>query len=92
MACEVRSLNAAGHRTGANCGEPMAGMTYVQTNPTATLDGVKVVTWGKYKVKGKSGWVTGVMDPCGRGQGGLENIDVWGCHQLAGNAFPPVIS
>lgn len=84
-------MNAAGHRTGANCGEPMAGLTFVQTNPAATLDGAKVVTWGKSKQKGVSGWVTGVMNPCGGGQG-LENADVWGCAQLTGNAFPPVLS
>ena len=92
MACEVRSLNAAGHRTGANCGEPMAAMMYVQTNPTATLDGTKVVTWGKYKEEGKSGWVTGVMDPCGLNGDPLANADVWGCAQLTGNAFVPVLS
>ena len=85
-------MNDAGHRTGANCGEPMAGMAFVQTNPGAPLNDAKVVTWGKKTVPGQSGTVTGVMDPCGRGQGGLENIDIWGCHQLAGNAFPPVFS
>ena len=52
-------MNDAGHRTGANCGEPMAGLAFVQTNSGAPLDGAKVVTWGKYKVKGKSGSVTG---------------------------------
>ena len=89
MACEVRSTSAAGHRTGGNCGEPMAAMAFAQTNPTATLDGAKVVTWGKHKRN--NAWTTGVMDPCMSGAG-LGYADTWGCAQLTGNAFPPALS
>ena len=89
MACEVRSTSAAGHRAGGNCGEPMAAMAFVQTNPIATLDGAKVVTWGRYKQD--KVWTTGVMNPCMSAYG-LGYADTWGCAQLTGNAFPLALS
>ena len=85
MACEVRSTTASGHRTGGNCGEPMAALSVVTTNPTATFAGAKVVTWGSYRdlTQASKPWVTGVMDPCMTGRG-LGYTDVWGCGQLTG--------
>ena len=61
--CQAKSTNNSGHRSGANCGEPMAAMAFVQTNPGGKLDGAKVVTWGKFKDQ-TNAWTTGVMDPC----------------------------
>ena len=86
MACEVRTANGAGHRTGANCGEPMAALALVQITPTAELDGARVVTWGKFKDPTTKKNTEGVMDPCGpkSQNGGLDWTDTWGCTQLTG--------
>lgn len=87
MACQVRSTTGAGHRSGGNCGEPMAAMSFVQTNPTGVLDGAKVVTWGKYRDPVSKAWTTGVMDPCMSGAS-LGYTDVWGCAQMTGLSSP----
>ncbi len=87
MACQVRSKTGAGHRSGGNCGEPMAAMSFVQTNPTGVLDGAKVVTWGKYRDPVSKAWTTGVMDPCMSGAS-LDSTDVWGCARLTGLSSP----
>ena len=59
----------------------MAALVWATVNPTGTLDGAKVVTWGKSKVNGAT--TIGVMDPCGSGAGtGLENTYAWGCKQF----------
>ena len=84
MACEVRSTNSAGHRSGGNCGEPLAALSFVQTDPTGVLDGAKVVTWGRYRDRTNgNAWTTRVMDPCMQGAG-LGFTNTWGCAQLTG--------
>ena len=88
MQCQVASTSGAGHRTGANCGEMLAAMALVRTNPTGVLDNSPVVTWGRYKALSDQGrptgpWIFGVMDPCRTAQG-LGKAPEYGCSQVSG--------
>ena len=87
MQCEVSAMNAAGHQRGANCGEPMAALMFVNVYGSGVLDGAKVVTWGQYKDRNNNNAkVTGVMDPCHTGQM-MANSDTWGCAEFASKYF-----
>ena len=78
-ACQVATIAEAGHRTGANCGEPMAAMAFTRTNKNKTLKGAKVVTWGSWgKNQNKQ---FGVMNPCQTDS--ASQPDPWGCAQFA---------
>ena len=91
MQCQVASTSGAGHRTGANCGEMLAAMAFVRTNPTGVLDKSPVVTWGRRRAPNDQGRLTGpylfeVMDPCRTDQG-LGNAPVYGCSQVSGECY-----
>lgn len=77
LACQLRSSNNSGHRSGGNCGEVMAAMNVCTVNPDVNLAGAKIVTWGLYKN------VQSVWDPCVPIPEDLASIDVWGCHSFA---------
>ena len=76
-ACQLRSSNNSGHRTGGNCGEVMAAMTFCTMNPGGDLGGAKVVSYGKGK------GVEEVWDPCIPIPESLESMDTWGCSLFA---------
>ena len=73
QACQLRSSNNSGHRTGGNCGEVMAAMAFCTVNPSGSLAGAKVVSWGN------SQKVQSVWDPCEKHSDDLASADTWGC-------------
>lgn len=77
LACQLRSSNNSGHRSGGNCGEVMAAMNFCTVNPNGSLEGAKVVSWGIYRGE------QSVWDPCAPLTDDLASIDVWGCHSFA---------
>ena len=56
-------LVEAGHRTGANCGEPMAAIAWARSNQNKSLRNSKVVTSGTWKPGCRPKQI-GVMDLC----------------------------
>ena len=73
QACQLRSSNNSGHRTGGNCGEVMAAMAFCTVSPSGTLVGAKVVTWGNFQN------VQSVWDPCEKHNNDLASAPTWGC-------------
>lgn len=82
MACQARSTNASGHRTGASCGEPMAAVMFCKDDPQfADLRNARIVTWGFSRNPMTGEQTTGVMVPC-KQEAGLDYTDQWGCSQF----------
>ena len=77
QACQIKSSNNSGHRTGGNCGEVMAAMSFCTVNPEGNLKGAKVVAWGNEK------GVQSVWDTCIPIPESLESMDIWGCSLFA---------
>ncbi|CAD6581407.1 MAG: hypothetical protein ASARMPRED_000604 [Alectoria sarmentosa] len=73
LACQLRSPNNSGHRSGGNCGEVMAATSFCTVNPDGNLAGAKIVTWGL------SRGVQSVWNPCMPEPNDLASMDVWGC-------------
>ena len=99
LACQAFALNGAGHRTGANCGEPMAALTFVKAAPSQDIERARIVTWGNF-LRDKGGKkVAGVMNPCftpkqpsdGQQEAtevqSLSTINTWGCSQFIGKSW-----
>lgn len=81
--CQIESDIGAGHRTGANCGEMMAALAFIRTNPLSELNNCVVVTWGKRKELDAKGrprgpWKTEVMNPCS------PSAPQFGCGKVTG--------
>lgn len=65
LRCQAKAVNfGTGHRTGANCGEPMAALAFCATNNQRNLVSAKILTIvGKERPK--------IVPPCARPDGQL---------------------